>query len=145
MIHAAFYMMPPELYDRAFAALEQSGLSIDGLTEADVRIFGLSNFRGPIGYAAVQGDGRDRLLRSVGILPHRRAEGFGKELVRRVEIRSALEAERLHLLTETAAPFFRRLGYADAERASAPAEIAATAQFRSLCPASATYLVKEIS
>ena len=63
----------------------------------------------------------------------------------------ALEAEaarlgavRLHLLTTTAAALFQVLGYRSAERAAAPPGIAATAQFTSLCPGSATYLVKRI-
>ena len=49
----------------------------------------------------------------------------------------------LHLPTTTAAPFFRALGYADADRAEAPSA-ATSREFTSLCPASATYLVKEL-
>ena len=63
----------------------------------------------------------------------------------------ALEAEaarlgavRLHLLTTTAAAFFQGLGYQPAERTAAPPSIAATAQFTSLCPSNAAYLVKRI-
>src|SRR3546814_8899855 len=41
--------------------------------------------------------------------------------------------ERLHLLTTTAARFFRTQGYADAARASAPAGIASSAEFTRLC------------
>ena len=40
--------------------------------------------------------------------------------------------------------FFRRLGYVDADRDAAPAFIAATAQFTSLCGPRATYLVKDL-
>ena len=38
----------------------------------------------------------------------------------------------------------RRLGFADADRAEAPPGIAATEQLASLCPASASYLVKDM-
>ena len=53
--------------------------------------------------------------------------------------------ERLHLLTTTAARFFRTQDYADAARASAPAEIASSAEFTRLCPANAAYLVKSLT
>jgi amino-acid N-acetyltransferase len=51
----------------------------------------------------------------------------------------------LHLSTTTAAPFFEHKGYVVADRNEAPPLIAATEQFRSLCPASATYLAKWIT
>jgi len=55
-----------------------------------------------------------------------------------------LGAERLHLLTDTAAPFFRVNGYAEADRAAAPPAVAASREFTALCPASATFLVKAL-
>jgi N-acetylglutamate synthase-like GNAT family acetyltransferase len=141
---AAFYMMPREMYGRVSAALEESGLSTAGLDDPDVALFGMSDYRGLIGFAGMQGRGSDRLLRSLVILPHRRGEGLGRELVDRLEVRAVLDAKRLHLLTESAAPFFRGLGFRDADRTAAPPEIAGTDQFRSLCPASAAYLVKDL-
>jgi amino-acid N-acetyltransferase len=53
-------------------------------------------------------------------------------------------AERLHLLTTDAAPFFEHLGYEKLDRAEAPAAIAATEQFRTLCSGSATYLTRKV-
>jgi amino-acid N-acetyltransferase len=53
-----------------------------------------------------------------------------------------LGVRRLHLLTNTAAPFFRALGYADADRGAAPPAVAASREFTALCPASAAYLAK---
>src|SRR3546814_21074615 len=53
-------------------------------------------------------------------------------------------ATRLYLLTTTAESFFGRFGYAPIPRASAPAEITDSAEFRSLCPASAAFLFKRI-
>jgi len=51
----------------------------------------------------------------------------------------------LHLLTTTASAFFSRHGYGAAERQSAPAAIAASREFTSLCPANASYLVKTLA
>lgn len=51
---------------------------------------------------------------------------------------------RLHLLTTTAADFFKANGYAAAHRSAAPVSITASREFISLCPASAAYLVKTL-
>jgi amino-acid N-acetyltransferase len=50
----------------------------------------------------------------------------------------------LYLLTTTAADYFRLRGYSDVARAAVPPAVAGHAQFRSLCPASATCLRKEM-
>jgi len=54
-------------------------------------------------------------------------------------------AARLHLLTTTAAAFFRSAGYQDADRGDAPPSIRASREFSSLCPASASYMVKDLA
>lgn len=53
-------------------------------------------------------------------------------------------ADRLHLLTNSAAAFFTGQGYQLEDRSLAPPSISATAQFETLCPASATYLSKRL-
>ncbi|WP_363754654.1 hypothetical protein [Sphingobium sp. LSP13-1-1.1] len=65
-------------------------------------------------------------------------------LVERLEGIADEAIDRLHLLTNGKAEFFRALGYADADRDRAPDFIAATAQFASLCGPRATYLVKDL-
>ena len=52
--------------------------------------------------------------------------------------------ETLYLLTTTAADFFARRGYEAVPRSAAPAAIAATPQFRDLCPASSVLMRKTI-
>lgn len=98
-----------------------------------------------VGYGGLEGEGADRLLRSIVILADRRGHGLGRALVATLERQAhAFGVRRLHLLTTTAAPFFRALGYADADRGTAPATVAASREFTALCPASATYLVKAL-
>lgn len=122
-----------------------------GLPGDDVRLPGRRFFRvGPDGagvcYGGLEGDGPDLLLRSVAVPPPARGRGLGRAVVRALEAEATrLGAVRLHLLTDTAARFFEGLGYRPAERAAAPPAIAATAQFASLCPASAAYLVKTLA
>ena len=53
-------------------------------------------------------------------------------------------ALRLHLLTQSATGFFTTTGYEIFDRDEAPLAIRQTAQFKHLCPASATYLRKSL-
>jgi len=99
-----------------------------------------------IGFAGLKTDGADRLLRSLVVLPSRKRQGHGGLLVAHVESLARRDGvERLHLLTTTVAEFFRARGYRPANREDAPPAIAASAQFSSLCPGSAAYLVKDLA
>jgi N-acetylglutamate synthase-like GNAT family acetyltransferase len=50
----------------------------------------------------------------------------------------------LYLLTETAKDFFLKRGYHVVPRAAAPTALQTTAEFKSLCPASAICMHKEL-
>ena len=78
------------------------------------------------------------LLRSVAVRPEWRLHGLGHELVRRLVCMAEERGLRaLYLLTMTAEHYFPRFGFTAVERGAVPAEIAATLEFRSSCPASA--------
>ena len=124
-------------------ALGAAQLPTDDLGGPDQMFFSLSDDEGLIGFIGLEDNGADRLLRSLVVLPTRRGKGYGRMLVERLE-GVVVDAERLHLLTRGTGEFFRRLGYADADRAAAPAFIAATAPFTSLCGPRVTYLVKDL-
>lgn len=126
--------------------LASEALPTDDLNDQDRSFFRLEDEDGLVGFAGWEGEGRDRLLRSLVLAPARRRQGLGRATLAEVE-RQALTAEvaRLHLLTTTAAPFFRAHGYRDADRADAPPSIRSSREFSSLCPATATYLVKRLS
>ena len=125
-------------------ALGTAQLPTDDLGGPDQMFFSLSDDEGLIGFIGLEGNGADRLLRSLVVLPTRRGEGYGRMLVEHLEGVTDGAVERLHLLTNGSAEFFRGLGYVDADRDAAPAFIAATAQFTSLCGPRATYLVKDL-
>lgn len=130
--------------DELVAMLSAAGLPIPDLDEPD-RVFLRFGNDSPIGFAGIDGVGTDRLLRSLVVAPDKRGTSIGRDIVAATESEAARSgARRLHLLTEDAAPFFASAGYAATERADAPASVAATTQFSSLCPASATYMVKTI-
>lgn len=124
--------------------LSAAGLPTDDLGGSGQMFFSLSDDDGLIGFIGLEGDGTDRLLRSLVVLPTRCGQGHGRMLVERLEGIIDGAVERLHLLTNDTAEFFRALGYVDADRERAPAYIATTAQFTSLCGPRATYLVKDL-
>ena len=146
MSRATFAPLPYGQHDVLRPALEAARLPIGDLHEPGRVFFQLSDDEGAVGFVGLEGDGADRLLRSLVVLPSRKRQGHGGLLVAHVEALARREGvERLHLLTNTVADFFRSRGYRPADRASAPTAIAATAQFSSLCPGSAAYLVKELA
>lgn len=127
------------------AMLAAAGLPTIDLDEPD-RVFLRFEQDGPVGFAGIEGLGNDRLLRSVVVAPADRGVGIGRQIIAATEREAARRgARRLHLLTADAARLFVRAGYAATDRADAPPSIAATTQFSSLCPASATYMTKTIA
>jgi amino-acid N-acetyltransferase len=129
------------------ALLESAGLPTADLTSAQrLRLWVLEERASLVGVIGLERYGADALLRSLAVVPGDRNRGFGEELVLRVE-RDARAAgvERLVLLTETAEPFFRKLGYSVVERRSLNSEVQQSAEFRSLCPVSAVCMTKFVS
>jgi amino-acid N-acetyltransferase len=51
----------------------------------------------------------------------------------------------LYLLTTTAEHYFPRFGFTRVDRSAVPADIRATEEFRSACPASATVMARPLS
>jgi amino-acid N-acetyltransferase len=79
------------------------------------------------------------LLRSLVVAPDMRRRGLGSALVERVLARARrLDVAAVWLLTTTAAGLFRKFGFVETARADAPPHIAATSEFRDVCPAGAT-------
>ncbi|WP_394652021.1 arsenic resistance N-acetyltransferase ArsN2 [uncultured Sphingomonas sp.] len=146
MSRVTFSPLPDGQLDVLRLALEAARLPVDDLYQPGRIFFQLSDDEGVVGFVGLEGDGSDRLLRSLVVLPSRKRQGHGGLLVAHAEAFARREGvARLHLLTSTVADFFRARGYRPASRADAPAPTATAAQFSSLCPGSAAYLVKEIA
>ena len=96
-----------------------------------------------VGVIALERFGSEALLRSLAIAPDCRNRGFGRKLVARVEQSAQADGiNQLVLLTETAEVFFRRLGYSIIDRHYVSNSLKQSAEFRSLCPDSATCMSK---
>ena len=124
--------------------LGAGGLSASDLGANDVASFLVAESSGGVdAVVALQVEGEVGLLRSLAVTESARRRALGRELVVAAERRAvASGVKQVCLLTTDAADYFERLGYRRLERSAAPAFIRGTAQFRGLCPASATLMEK---
>lgn len=127
------------------ALLAEAGLPHDDLDGGVAQLFRVDDAAGLLGYGGLELAGADALLRSVVTAPARRGTGQGAALVAALSAEAARQGvRRLWLLTTTASVFFKRIGFVAADRDRAPDAIRATGEFRDICPASATCLMREV-
>ncbi len=126
------------------AMLEASGLPIDDI-EAHIPSFLLAKRDRMIGTVALEYAGSAALLRSLCVLPEYRGEAVGTRLLTAIEAEASSRGVRaLYLLTTSAAAFFERHGFSPTARSLAPSSLRGSAQFRSLCPATAVCMRKPL-
>jgi amino-acid N-acetyltransferase len=98
-----------------------------------------------VGAIGLERHGTDGLLRSLVVAPDHRSRGVGHALVAALERDARLAGiGQLVLLTQTAKPYFERLGFEVVARDTVPGPVQASAEFRSLCPASAVCMTKHL-
>jgi len=80
------------------------------------------------------------------VAPAYQGQGIARRLVVALETESRLqEIDALYLLTQTAERFFTLQAFEALPREQAPAALQASAEFHSLCPASAVCMHKRLS
>ena len=127
------------------ALLRDSELPTDDLDAAPVEFLVAFDEDGLAGVGGLEPHGDCGLLRSLAVRPALRGSGLGSALLRALETMARERGLReLVLLTLTAAPFFARHGYVALARGDAPRAVQDSAEFRSLCPASATCMSRSI-
>lgn len=120
-------------------------LPVDDLDTADIAFTVAANTNSIVGVAGLEVFEDAGLLRSVAVQSSTRGAGLGNKLTSAVEAQAkARGLKHLVLLTETAAPFFAKRGYVVIPREQAPIAIQQSAEFRSLCPASATCMIQSL-
>jgi amino-acid N-acetyltransferase len=125
--------------------LADAGLPHEDIGEPGRRFYRLDEAGRTVGWGGLELTGADALLRSLVVPAARRGGGIGRDLVARIAAAAHGQGvERLWLLTTTAAPFFAKIGFEETARDAAPAPIRATREFRDICPASATCMVRRI-
>lgn len=135
---------PPERSVKA--VLNNSALPTSDITLRHLRHFvGCWAGRRLVGVVGLEPYGKVALLRSLAVRPQYRDLGLGRLLVASIEEHAHhLHVDCLSLLTTTAEKFFMRCDYEIIVRASAPAIIRATTQFRELCPANSVCMMKRL-
>lgn len=134
-------------HDQALrAALVATNLPVDDMTE-EGRLFRRFLHGGEtVGFGGLELYQGNALLRSVVVLAPYRGRGIGQAITRSLlTLAHDSGVGVVYLLTDTAALFFKALGFRTIDRSAAPATILATRQAASLCPASASLMVKELA
>jgi amino-acid N-acetyltransferase len=134
-------------HDGVLALLARAQLPSADLTPAALADFIVARDGDEVvGTVALVPRGGDGLLRSLAVDPDRRGHGIGSGLLDAAELAAERRGLRaIWLLTIEGERFFRQRGYESAERSAAPAALQSSAQFLSICPASAACLVKRIA
>jgi amino-acid N-acetyltransferase len=123
--------LAPNAFDRQF----EEGFVI-GVDERD-RI---------VGAAGIEVYGDAGLLRSAAVLPELRGAGIGKRLTEdRIVWARARGLRTVYLLTETAAEYWPRFGFARIGRDQAPAAVAASVEWSGGCPAGAIAMALDLT
>jgi len=126
--------------------LEQAGLPTSDLAASKPNFIVLREHGHLVAAGALQQFGSSALVRSVVVTGDQRGRGLGRIIVQELEkIASAARIGRLLLLTQTAREFFAQQGYREIERSEAPQDVQGSAEFRLLCPTSATCMMKVLA
>lgn len=130
--------------DAAIALLSRAGLPTSDITQDLLEnFFFAGNQNEPLGVVGLEISAPHALLRSLVVAGADRRSGLGSRLLEHAEKHARSRGvRRIYLLTTTAEAFFARRGYAVADRGNAPPFIRSSAEFVSLCPANAAFMVK---
>jgi amino-acid N-acetyltransferase len=125
--------------------LADSGLPLEGASDAfKIGLVAKDDGR-IIGCAAIEPYDGSALLRSIAVAPDHRRTGTGTGLVRAAEeLAREGGAESLILLTETAEPWFGRLGYQVIDRSTVPADVAHSIEFATACSTTAVAMRRSL-
>ncbi|SAL06001.1 GCN5-related N-acetyltransferase [Caballeronia arationis] len=133
--------------DAIKALLAENELPASDITAAALKDFAVAEDANGtlVGSVGLEKFATNALLRSLVVPKSARGNGLGRHLVAYAEnVARADGIIELWLLTTTAAQFFQRVGYVVADRTTAPAQIQFSAQFATLCPASAICLKRKV-
>jgi len=144
---------PPTLEPASPSDLEPIRRLLDesGLPSADVAEH-LAGFlvaragRELAGVVGVEAHGAEALLRSLCVVPERRGRGLARALCAGADaVARGTGAREVYLLTTDARRYFEKQGFVARERQDAAAAIQGTAQFKTLCPSTATVMSKRLT
>jgi len=126
--------------------VQASHLPLDGLDLDGGTYFVAEEAGAVVAVIGVEWYGQFGLLRSAAVRMDVRSRGYGSALTRHAtEAARGRGAGGLYLLTSGAEPFFARHGFQAISRNAVPDEIRASAEFSTICPTTATVMMKELT
>lgn len=125
--------------------LKLVGLPIEGVTDNFHNFFVAWEKNQLQGCAGIEIYEDVGLIRSVAVHPSFQGRGLGRKLVETIQ-RFSVEngLKEIYLLTETAKEFFSKQEYVIIPRNEADIKVKQSIEFTSLCPVSATCMVKTL-
>lgn len=126
--------------------LTASDLPLDGAAEAFSTGVVMRDGGDLVGCAAIEPYDGAAVLRSVAVRHDHRGRGLGQALVAAAEdLARERGASELILLTETAEPFFARLGYDVIDRGVVADDVAGSIEFAVACPSTAVAMRRRLA
>ena len=126
--------------------LRDAGLPESDLREEHMEAFFVSRAgdEGILACVGLERFGDTALLRSLAVRADARGHGVGDQALQTMEAFAASKGVNRLCIT-TAEPFFEGRGFERCDRTALPASVQASTEFKSLCPASAVCMFKEIT
>jgi len=99
-----------------------------------------------IGVGGYENLGEIALIRSIAVAQEYRGESVGVNIYHLLEKKIIhIGIKEAYLLTETAADYFKKIGFTIIKRTSIPEAVTITKQFKELCPSTAIIMFKELA
>lgn len=129
-----------------FNLLQMSGLPVDGLDKHLHTALVAKSGDEIVGSAALEMYGGSALRRSVAVTEARRGTGMGRQIMEAaIGVAQQHKLQRVYLLTETAADWFPRFGFAPIARSAVDLAVQQSVEFTSACPTSVQVMLLEFA
>ena len=126
--------------------LRDSELPVDGVEENFGNFIVAEEGDAITGVIGLEVYGRAALLRSAAVVPGSRGAGVGTRLVENVfQLAATQGVQDLYLLTTTAAKYFPRFGFSQAQRTDAPEALRASRELQGACPDTAILMKRTLT
>lgn len=126
--------------------LKSDQLCFNDINEKAVHLFEVHLDDELVGYFGYELFKSQALFRSMVVVPRVRNKGYGSLIWNQAKEQMVIEGiSDVYLLTNSAAPFFSKLGFEEIVRATAPEPILATTEFKEFCPADSICMKIKIS
>ena len=115
--------------------LSANKLCFNDINQDGVSLFVVEKGSEHVGYFGIELFGDNALFRSMIVLPEFRDQGYGEGIWKlALAMLKENSVHDVYLLTNTAAPFFKKQNFEEYDRGAVPKTIALTSEFVDFCP-----------